>query len=362
MSDLITLAGDLVRLDSRSTLSNIAVAERIAAELEGFEVERLDYRDPAGVAKCVLVAVRGGPCGLAFSGHMDTVPATGWTTDPWSGLVADGVLHGLGSADMKGPLAACIIAARDLPQSIPVGLLITTDEETTKQGARLIAERSELARAMRPRGIVVAEPTMMVPVRGHRANITFTATAAGVQAHSATGLGRNANWDLVAFLVRMKSLNDRLRSDPSLQDTAYHPSFSDFNMVIDNHGTAVNVTVPVATVRIKYRTSASVDPSEVVAEVRAAAADSGLALDVTQEGRPPELPADHPLIAAAVRVSAKAARTVPFGTDATLLQTLAPCVVMGPGDIGVAHRDGEHIAVAALEDAVTMFRAFALQT
>jgi acetylornithine deacetylase/succinyl-diaminopimelate desuccinylase-like protein len=362
MSDLITLAADLVRIDSRSFVSNIAMAERIVAELSGFEVERLDYRDPQGVAKCVLVAWRGGPGGLAFSGHMDTVPATGWTSDPWSGRVADGVLHGLGSADMKGPLAACILAVRGLKPGVAGGLLITTDEETTKQGARLIAERSELARAMRPRGIVVAEPTLMTPVRGHRANIAFTVTAEGVQAHSATGLGRNANWELVAFLVRMKALHARLRSDAKLQDAAYDPPFSDFNLVIDNHGAAVNVTVPVATVRIKYRYSASIDPSEVVAEVRAAASDARLALDVAEEGRPPELAADHPLIAAAVAVSSRAARTVPFGTDATLLQTLAPCVVMGPGDIGVAHRDGENVPVAALEQAVTVFQLMAAQT
>ena len=58
----------------------------------------------------------------------------------------------------------------------------------------------------------------------------------------------------------MKTLFDRLLSDKSLQDEAYDPPFSDFNPVIDNHGTAINVTVPVATARIKFRYSAKVDP------------------------------------------------------------------------------------------------------
>ena len=82
------LARDLVRLDSRSFVSNIAVADRIEAELDGFELERLDYVDPSGVAKRALVARRGPPGGVAFSGHMDTVPDTGWSDDPWSGRVA----------------------------------------------------------------------------------------------------------------------------------------------------------------------------------------------------------------------------------------------------------------------------------
>ena len=100
MSDLITLAADLVRIDSRSFVSNLAVADRIEAELGGFEVERLDYVDPAGVAKRALVAHRGGPGGLALSGHMDTVPATGRGTYPWAAQIADWHLSGPGSTDL----------------------------------------------------------------------------------------------------------------------------------------------------------------------------------------------------------------------------------------------------------------------
>src|SRR4051812_39780924 len=99
--DVASLAAELVAIDSRSFVSNLIVAERIEAALGGFEVERLDYADAAGVAKRALVAHRGGAGGLAFSGHMDTVPDTGWQDDPWSGRIEGGVLHGLGSTDMK---------------------------------------------------------------------------------------------------------------------------------------------------------------------------------------------------------------------------------------------------------------------
>lgn len=356
--EVLALAQDLVRIDSRSFVSNKTIADRIARELAGFEMERLDYADSNGVAKCVLVARRG-EGGLAFSGHMDTVPDTGWTDDPWSGRIEDGVLHGLGSADMKGPIAAFIVAAKRLPQHLPICLLITTDEETTKQGARLIAEQSKLTRAARPRGIVVAEPTLLAPVRGHRATVSFTVTSVGLQAHSATGLGRNANWALIEFLADMKALHLRLRSDPALQDSGYTPVFSDFNLVIDNHGAAMNVTVPLATIRIKYRHSAAIDPSIVINLVRSAADRAGLALDVGTEGSPPDLSSSHPLIQMAARLSGKSAHTVPFGTDASLLQAIAPCVIIGPGDIGDAHKPTESIAVRELERAVQLFTAMA---
>ena len=197
---------------------------------------------------------------------------------------------------MKGQLAAAIVAAKALPDGVPITLLITTDEETTKAGAREIAQRSKLAKAAMLRGILVAEPTKMVPMRGHRVHVQFTATATGVQAHSSTGLGRNANWALVPFLMDMKAIYEMLRADPKYHDTAYDPPFNDFNPIIDNHGAAVNVTVPKATAVIKFRYSAKTDPAPIQRMVREAAKLYGLTLTEAFEGDPPELPESHPFV------------------------------------------------------------------
>jgi acetylornithine deacetylase/succinyl-diaminopimelate desuccinylase-like protein len=355
LAEVTALAADLVAIDSRSFVSNLAVAERVEAALAGFEVERLDYVDRDGVAKRVLVAHRGGSGGIAFSGHMDTVPDTGWQTDPWSARIEGDVLHGLGSTDMKGPVAAIITAARALPEWMPVTLLITADEETTKAGAFVIAERSELVRKVKPRGIVVAEPTLMIPVRGHRAQIALTAVATGIQAHSSTGQGRNANWQLIPFMMEMKAVYERLRTDPTQQDPDYDPPFSDFNPILDNHGTATNVTVPTATARIKYRYSAKIDPEPIMTVVREAAARHGVALSEEPEGAPPELAADHPFVRLCQDVTGTAPETAPYGTDAAQLQAIAPCVIMGPGTIAVAHKPNESVSLRALADAVPVF-------
>jgi acetylornithine deacetylase/succinyl-diaminopimelate desuccinylase-like protein len=359
-AELVPLARELISLDSRSFVTNLAVADRVEAALSGFDLERIDYTDDAGIAKRALIAHRGRAGGIAFSGHMDTVPDTGWEDDPWSArLDADGVLHGLGSTDMKGPLAAIIVAARNLPERVAITLLITTDEETTKQGARLIAQRSELVRQIRPTGIIIAEPTALMPVRGHRSHIAFTCVATGIQAHSSTGRGRNANWDLIPFLVAMKEVFDRLRSDASLQDPDYDPPFSDFNIVIDNHGTAMNVTVPKATARIKFRYSAKVDPTPVLQAVRRAASRFGVQVSEAREGAPPELPVEHPLVQHCVSLLGKPAGTAPYGTDASELQAIAPCVVLGPGNIAEAHTPTEKVQVRDLSAAVPVFAQLA---
>ena len=78
-----------------------------------------------------------------------------------------------------------------------------------------------------------------------------------------------------------------------------------------------------------------------------------------REGRPPELPADHPLIRLAAELTGTSPQTAPYGTDASELSALAPCVVLGPGDIGLAHRPGEHVPLAELAAAVPLFRLLA---
>ena len=247
-------------------------------------------------------------------------------------------------------------AARGLPAHVPATLLLTADEETSKQGARIIAAQSKLAASLGLQGIVVAEPTALAPVRGHRSHIEYTAIARGVQAHSSTGKGLNANWALIPFMAEMKAIYEKLRFDPAYHDAAYDPPFSDFNMVIDNHGTAVNVTVAQATVRIKFRRSRRIDVSGIEAAVRAAADRAGVELTERREGTPPELPVDHPLIRLAEGITGKPAATAPYGTDASELQDIAPCVILGPGTIATAHTPRECVALADLAAAVPIFR------
>ena len=181
----------------------------------------------------------------------------------------------------------------------------------------------------------------------------------GIQAHSSSGRGRNANWTLLPFLIEMHKIHGMLRSDSAFQDPAYDPPFSDFNLVVDNHGAAVNVTVPKATAIIKFRYSANVDPSPVVNMVRDAGRRAGVTLSEAREGDPPELPANHAFVQLCSRVVDMAPQVAAYGTDASKLQVLAPCVIMGPGDIAKAHSPDECVSVADLEAAVPLFMRLA---
>jgi acetylornithine deacetylase len=120
--------------------------------------------------------------------------------------------------------------------------------------------------------------------------------------------------------------------------------------------------VPKATATIKFRYSAKVDPRPVVDMVRDAARRAGLALNEAREGEPPELPESHPFVQLCSQAVGAAPRVAPYGTDASELQALAPCVILGPGDISKAHAPDECVPIGDLAAAVPLFMRLAAMT
>jgi acetylornithine deacetylase len=361
MSDVVTLARELVSIDSRSFVSTRPICERLADALKGWEIEPIDYIDSDGIEKRNLVARRGNGRGVAFAGHVDTVPDAGWKRDPFAPEVEDGILYGLGTSDMKAAVAASIVALGALPQHQPAMVLLTADEESTKRGVREMLARSELLRASPPKAIIVGEPTCLQPIRGHRADVQFVAHARGVQAHSSLAQGRNANIALIPFLADMRELYLKLRSDASLQDVAYDPTWCDLNIIVDNYGTAPNTTVGQATCRMKLRYSKSIDPTPIVETVKRSAARHGLELEIRPEASPPELPLAHPLVTLVERIAGRAAAVAAIGSEASEYKKVAPPLIIGPGYIDHSHKPSEHIRVADLERALDLFSAIALE-
>ncbi|MDB5861636.1 MAG: Acetylornithine deacetylase [Ramlibacter sp.] len=357
---VINLTRRLIAVDSRSAVASAPVFDLAASELAGWQIEYIDYADAKGTPKRNLVA----RCGtsrspVAFAGHLDTVPDTGWKRKPFEATIEGELLYGLGSSDMKGPIASFITAANSLPADMRPMLVLTSDEEAGKQGAREVVARSSFLRDTTPRCFVVAEPTALGVLRGHRVDVAFTVNARGIQAHSSTGKGRNANLALIPFLSDMRDLHFHLREDPSLHDCQYDPPYADLNFVIDNYGAFPNTTVGLATCRIKFRYSKSFDPNYVIERVRASAAKHALELDVVPEAPPPELPPDHALVRSAEAILGGKAKVAGLGTEASEYSKLAPCLVFGPGDIDHAHKPTEYIDLRQLTGSTELYRQLA---
>jgi len=139
--------------------------ELICAELEqlGFVIEPMHF----GAVKN-LWARRGSSVPLlCFAGHTDVVPAgqrSDWSTDPFEAVEKDGRIYGRGAADMKGSIAAMLVAVRAFVTAHPqhqgsLAFLITSDEESVAiDGTRKVIEVLN-ARGEKITWCIVGEPS-----------------------------------------------------------------------------------------------------------------------------------------------------------------------------------------------------------
>ena len=196
MSNVLDLTCDLIRRRS-VTPEDAGCLPLIGGRLvsAGFRVEHLRYGDVDN-----LWAVHGtaGPT-LIFLGHTDVVPSgpeASWQSPPFEPTICDGRLYGRGAADMKGSVAAMVVALEQFVAAHPdhrgrVGLLLTSDEEgpANLDGVRRVVEHFRTI-GERIDWCVVGEPSAKEKLGdlirvGRRGSLSGTLHVRGVQGHVA---------------------------------------------------------------------------------------------------------------------------------------------------------------------------------
>ena len=196
VSETVLLTQELIR--RRSVTPDDCGCQEIMIErlsAIGFKIERLRFGDVDN-----FWAVHGGDTGptLCFAGHTDVVP-TGpehnWQQAPFDASIVDGHIVGRGAADMKGSLAAMVVACERFVAMHPnhsgrIAFLITSDEEGiaidgTIKVIQLLKERNEL-----PQWCLIGEPSSTakcgdVVKNGRRGSLGCTLTVKGQQGHVA---------------------------------------------------------------------------------------------------------------------------------------------------------------------------------
>ena len=135
---------------------------------------------------------------IAFAGHTDVVPTgdeSQWTYPPFEAKIVDDVLYGRGAADMKGSLAAMIVAAEEYVKAHPshqgtIALLITSDEEAAAKDGTVRVVETLMARGEKITYCMVGEPSSSqtlgdVVKNGRRGSITGNLYIQGIQGHVA---------------------------------------------------------------------------------------------------------------------------------------------------------------------------------
>lgn len=231
MTELGELVSQLVAIDSvNPDLQPGAggegeIAAFVAGWFQGHGIET-EVQDAAPGRPNVIGIVRGSSNGrsLMLNAHMDTV-GHGGMTDPLSGRIAENRVYGRGAWDMKGSLAASMLAARDLSLDPPAGDVLVTavvDEEYASIGTAAIVER------YRADGAIVTEPTQLELSVAHKGFIWFDITTFGVAAHgSKPALGVDAIAKMGKVLVGLDALSERLlagEAHPLLGTGSIHAS------------------------------------------------------------------------------------------------------------------------------------------
>lgn len=195
MSATLELACDLINQAS-VTPDDAGCHDIMIKRLEaiGFHCERLPFGDVTN-----FWARRGNQAPLfAFAGHSDVVPAgpaEKWQSPPFQATIVDGMLHGRGAADMKGSLAAMVVACERFVAEHPdhagsIGFLITSDEEGPAiNGTVKVVEHLE-ARQEKIDYCLVGEPTSTARVgdvikNGRRGSLGAKLIVHGIQGHVA---------------------------------------------------------------------------------------------------------------------------------------------------------------------------------
>ena len=360
-------AQDLIAFQSTSGLSNVPVIDYLEAALSrlGFVTERIAYNDADGVPKANIIGKKGeGTGGIAYFGHTDVVPADPWFSDehgPFTPTVKDTRLFGRGSSDMKGSVGCMLAAAESYsPDELkePVYVTCTADEEIGYGGAAQVAERSRLFREMVDgdcRGIV-GEPTMLQVVHAHKGAYGFRAISRGRAAHSSTREGLNANLAMIPFLQEMKDIHDETESASAWQNSRFDPPSISWNIGINDHTKAVNITPPESICTVYFRPAPRQNPETLISRARAAAERCGIEFEVLLCAPPLYVDPKSRFVQEMIALTGTdGPRTVSYGTDGTMFGALKNLVVFGPGDIAQAHTHDEWIALEQLEQGTQMF-------
>jgi acetylornithine deacetylase len=334
--DPIQLTRRLVDIES-ITYNEGAVGGFLAEFLagRGFAVEKMDVEQPRESRSNserfnVYACAPGQTPDVVFSTHMDTVPPFVPSSED------DEFIHGRGSCDAKGIIAAQIAAAERLRESgVRAGLLFVAGEERDSAGAKVANQH--------PRGsrfLINGEPTGNRVALASKGALRVAIRATGKMAHSAyPELGESATHKLVHALERVLALPLPVTPDVG-------PGTLNIGTIAGGHAT--NVIADHAEAHLLVRL---VGPAEPIRHALEQAVEGLASIEF-----PLEIPFQrfHPVRGLPTMIAA-------FTTDAPWLSNWGEPVLLGPGSIHVAHTPHERLAKKDLFAAIDQYVAVAQQ-
>lgn len=388
-AELVALTRDLVRLPSvvrpgDPDATEAGVAEYVERWLrkDGIEVE-VQPVAPGRPNVLGWIGERGRGRTLLLEGHTDVVTEGDpreWRYPPFSGVLADGCVWGRGAADMKGGLAAAMIAVAALKRSgVPLGGRLVVgalvDEEADMLGVKHFCT-TPIGREID--AAIICEPEQNELCLEQRGVVWARVTVRGRMAHGAMPeAGINPIAGLGALLAEAPRLERRLRRLCRPSRYLRPPTVTPTVVRSPLQGAPqANVIPSAAEATLDIRLTPGPDEDAIWSEIdRACRAAARRTAGTTVEWQAPagirlatRVSRREPLVAAmsaAVRQVTGRAPVfggVPGSTDGTILRMVRgiPIVICGPGTRLIPHQVNEHVKVSELAEAARIYVASAL--
>jgi putative selenium metabolism hydrolase len=224
--DVIRFMRDLIAIPGESCQER-TVVQRIAKEMRtvGFDQVRVDRMGN------VLGRMGSGKTLIAMDAHIDTVGIGSrkeWKWDPYKGKFEKGIIYGRGASDQRGGMVGMVYGmrvAKDLGLLDGVSVLVVgsvQEEDCDGLPWQYLITREKI----RPRCVVITEPTNLNVYRGHRGRMEIAVTTFGISCHgSAPERGRNAVYMMSRIVREIEALNRRLKKDRFLGKGSVTVSF-----------------------------------------------------------------------------------------------------------------------------------------
>lgn len=340
------LLADLVLMNSTSEDDVKPLVDFVSTRMIKLGLKPRFYGEPLRPA----IIVESGKGGVLLSGHLDTVPhGVDWEYE--DGEVIDGHVHGRGACDMKGGCAAILLAAEDLVAAgVPFSLCLTTDEETTMNGAMAASEDAAVSAAP---VVLVAEPTGFDIVVKEKGLLHLSLKTKGVPAHaSMPNLGENAIAKMLNLLWKTKDMQ-RIPKNP----------VDELTMSVDTikGGTRINVIPGDCEAEIDIRFPPPMTMESVMSVLHEKMGGSGYELKVLHNLEPIETDAGSEPVRVLKELLGPTTHVVavPYATEMVMFsRNNRSLLVCGPGDPKMCHADNERVSIAEVTKAVGLYREF----
>ena len=278
---------------------------------------------------------------LLLNSHIDTVkPVAGWTKDPFTPVVEDGRLYGLGSNDDGAGLVSLLYTFYELdkkPQPYNPLFLATVEEEVNGINGMKLAVQSlphiDVA--------LIGEPTGMQPAVAEKGLMVLDFTVHGKAGHAARNEGINA-------LYRATEMIEKLRTF-SFDKVSELLGPVKFTITMINAGTQHNVIPDTCTFTADVRTNELYSNHEVFDVISGMLPEWCEVKARSFNLNSSRIDLNHPLIRKCVSLGLK-----PIGSPTLSDQAVLDCpsFKLGPGESARSHTADEFIALSELEQAV----------